>query len=1139
MGVSVLIAHAKGEEALAEVLAAPIRAGGYEVVTGGSVMIGQSVIGEFSKVLAMGGPVVVCATVRGVGTGWARSIVNAARAQSGTVPRVFVEQMEQDADVDLLSMGTKVSAYWRDPSAASAELMASLKEFYPLIEEPNDAGKKADRPLDFSRYLSALNRRYRRLDLEGLTPPEKEEYLQIELSSVFVEPHVRENPPPVELPKELSRKLIERGDLAPEEMPRGMTQEDVRRAKEAYFGKPTKWAIDALVEPNTKHAVVLGDPGSGKSTLAKYILLSLIDDNGDGRIRLRFAGCIPFMIELRQFAALRASNKCDTFLQFLGYVAHIEGWGLTQDELSIFFEGAGPAVVIFDGLDEIFDPFAREETVRHLAGFASNFPETTVLVTSRVIGYRRKHLTNAGFTHFTLQDLDRYMVERFVRRWYEIALNDRPEEKDARMNRILRAYDESSSLRLLAGNPMLLTILAIIGKHQELPRERWRLYETAGSVLIQHWDVNKHLKDHSLNSEFIGEEDKTELLRRIAYRMQRGTGGLAGNHIGREMLQKEFESYLMQRYDQAPTDAKVLAARIIDQLRYRNFILSLYGGGIYGFVHRAFLEYFCATAFLFKFEKAQELSLDDLIRFYDKRSYDRNWHEVLRLTCAMLHERFAGQVISHLASARVYEVPLGRLPVHQIALAVQCLADIRNLSKLVEPAKEVLYAMLRVFAWDFRYGTDDPELIDREFLPYIEAIGATWPDRPLLRDWLIEMRRSGVAVRQDEALGTLVGSLGHGSKEIHDIVLSFARGADPWYRALAPHALLRGWRDEPSTPVLLRDLAENDPEQMVRRVAIPALAAFWREDASTPALLMARARGEENTPIRLRCYAVSSLADFFSGHHEVLPMLRCMATQEQDELLRSCALSALGRVFYADRETLGLLTTRAGDDPSPLVRSTAIATLASHFPGEETVYRLVSDRATNDPVARIRHTALRSLAQDFPSDPITLCLIARQARADPDPEVRAECLLMLAEHFPRQVETITTISEAASVDESALVRAEGVSLIADFFHCELGSFELVLEKARVDPSPSGDEPYGSIGVRGTALKFLVVVWPQMPETIRALYEAEDRDPAYSVHDLAHQFLSRMYPDLWDRQDMQFRTLYGFPTTLVEGEDSQP
>jgi Domain of unknown function (DUF4062) len=53
---------------------------------------------------------------------------------------------------------------------------------------------------NLTAYFAALRKRYGVLALEGLTPPQKEEYLQIRLRSVFVEQNVRENPPPVELP---------------------------------------------------------------------------------------------------------------------------------------------------------------------------------------------------------------------------------------------------------------------------------------------------------------------------------------------------------------------------------------------------------------------------------------------------------------------------------------------------------------------------------------------------------------------------------------------------------------------------------------------------------------------------------------------------------------------------------------------------------------------------------------------------------------------------------------------------------------------------------------------------------------------------------------------------------------------------
>ena len=428
---------------------------------------------------------------------------------------------------------------------------------------------------DLSAYFAALTKRYQRLDLDALTPPQKEAYLQLQLRTVFVEQNVRENPPPVELTKELWEKLQREREIHQDDLPSNVTIDEVIRARESYYEKPSRPVLTEIADPRHQHIIILGDPGSGKSTLSRYVLLSLIGDAGDEKLRTAFEGYLPLLVELRSYAGLYADSKCDTFLEFLDYMGETEGWHLNKDSLHHYLKTDGRAVVIFDGLDEIFEPEARERAARRIAGFAADYPQARVVVTSRVIGYRRKILEDAGFAHFTLQDLDEQQVGTFVDRWYSLALDDRPEEARDRRERIMRSFSESPSIRQLAGNPMLLTIMAIIGKHQELPRERWKLYDHAASVLIQHWDINKHLKDQNVDASLIEEDDKKEMLRRLAYRMQAGAGGLAGNYIHREQLQEEFESYLKSRYSQSPAEAARTARAIIEQFPQRERIPSV------------------------------------------------------------------------------------------------------------------------------------------------------------------------------------------------------------------------------------------------------------------------------------------------------------------------------------------------------------------------------------------------------------------------------------------------------------------------------------------------------------------------------------------------------------------------------------
>lgn len=153
MTYRVLIAHAPGEEKFAENLAGPIRAAGYEVAHQGTAMVGESIMEEASKVLGAGGPVVLCGTVRALGTGWAHRFVHAARYSGHG--RIFVVQMQRDAYVEPLSLDGVVARYWQDPHKAMTDLLASIGKHYPLDAEPNiasinqgsgDARPKAEEP---------------------------------------------------------------------------------------------------------------------------------------------------------------------------------------------------------------------------------------------------------------------------------------------------------------------------------------------------------------------------------------------------------------------------------------------------------------------------------------------------------------------------------------------------------------------------------------------------------------------------------------------------------------------------------------------------------------------------------------------------------------------------------------------------------------------------------------------------------------------------------------------------------------------------------------------------------------------------------------------------------------------------------
>jgi HEAT repeats/NACHT domain len=836
---------------------------------------------------------------------------------------------------------------------------------------------------NLKHYYDTLLKRYRTLDLDALTPPQREEYLQLQLRAVFVEQSVRENPPPVELPKEILEKLQREGELKLDDLPAEVSMDEIRASGDQYYKNTPTPVIDVLTASQVPHAVILGDPGSGKSTLTRYVILSLVDSSGgDERLRRTFADLLPVLVELRTYNALRGEGKCDTFLEFLEFLGKTDGWNLTQTVLHEKLTTKG-GIVIFDGLDEIFEPVDRERVSHAIAGFAQTYPKAGVLVTSRIVGYQRKVLTDAGFAHYTLQDLNRQQVESFVTRWYDLALADRPDDAQHRKQRILDSFDQSSSIRQLAGNPMLLTIMAIIAKNQELPRERWKLYDHAASVLIEHWDVKRHLESINVDAPFIEEEDKKELLRRLAYRMQAGNAGLKGNYIHREQLQQEFNDYLVERFTLPADRAKTISKIMIDQFHRRNFILSLYGASVYGFVHRAFLEYFCATAFTHKFEKEHAVSIDDLAKdVFGTHWHDQSWHEVLRLICGILDEPFAAQLITHLLMIRSAGDQTDLKPAN-VELALRCLGEVRKINSIVDCTDLALDRVFESFQnLTNNSNTSDRYEFSRALINGIKSLGYKWPNRIRLVDILKRLSVGRWAWCYDHHFGDLVIPLGGDLDPVRDALKAYATREDANIRCLWPRPLIAGWKEDPETLTLLKKQIGSDSDVHCRRNAVEAFLSFYDETPDAVALMRERLEHENDDMIRGQAMAFLGRV----GDETSINIVKEYLSNESS-LLRSGALRALAPKLD-DEAIFLLLLQRLAKEENAWIRRVYYEELAARRGKDQRVRTLLVDAAVNEDDSDCRTVVLELLSNSYSNDTKVMNLIRSRSQADPDPDVR-------------------------------------------------------------------------------------------------------------------------------------------------------
>ncbi|MFM8306932.1 MAG: NACHT domain-containing protein, partial [Microcystis aeruginosa] len=468
---------------------------------------------------------------------------------------------------------------------------------------------------------------------------------------------------------------------------------------------------------------MLGDPGAGKSSLLQYLSLNWAEKELSQRVLLP----LPLLIELRIYARDKDEKKCQNILEFFhqgNLICHLNQLAL-DDKLE-----KGQALVLFDGLDEVFNPQLREEIVTDIKRFSIQYPQVQIIVTSRWLGYKAEELNHAGFEHFMIQDLDKDQIEDFIKRWHDLAFENR-DDKTQKQERLQKAIKESKAIRELAGNPLLLTMMAILNRTQELPRDRSKLYEKASEVLLHQWDfetkeglIDPELKKYLYNIDL---RDKRDILRLVASAMQAGEKGLAANLIYKEELENVLTQYL-EKTEINKRVASDLTDLIIKQLRYRNFILCSLGGNAFAFVHRTFLEYFCACEFYERFKNRglpDGISLEELkTKVFGEHYSDPVWKEVLCLLMGMLSAEFSKEIAEELINYLI-DMEEKDQEFAYLFLAADCYGELRNQSIYVELSQrllDILQSVLKL-SYDYKRDTDFKEKT-------VAKIGAIWQDEP-------------------------------------------------------------------------------------------------------------------------------------------------------------------------------------------------------------------------------------------------------------------------------------------------------------------------------------------------------------------------------------------------------------------------
>ncbi|WP_338696030.1 NACHT domain-containing protein [Streptomyces sp. Q6] len=909
-------------------------------------------------------------------------------------------------------------------------------------------------------YAERARETWGHLDLEVLLPLDDQgRHPDIRLREVFVEPGVRADPPPVELPRELVRRLVESGELPESDhLPSG-TLDALKELRGAYEQRPTRPVLQVLGEKDTRKHVLLGDPGAGKSTLAKYLALTLAGSGSRADVPPALADRVGVIVELRQYAEPQWHQR--TYEDFLAHRQDQLGLCVPPSVLRHLLH-TGRAVVVFDGLDEVFDPKVRQAASEQIAAFAARWPQARIVVTSRVIGYKRHVFDGADFTHYMLQDLDTEQIATFTERWYTLSAPTDTEKAALLAQRLQDAVRDSRPIRELAGNPLLLTILAIVGRRQPLPKDRIGVYRQAVTVLTAQWDQQaKHLEADlpPAIKDVLDGLDRQEVLMMLAHAMQAGTHGIAGNHIHGDDLEELLRTQLEQ-YGLPLGPARTGARALVSQLRERNFILARYGSEVYGFVHRAFLEHLAADIYQ-RYTRGRAWTPQELLdQVIAPHAHDPAWHEVLLLLIGQLQPSDAAAAIDRLLDLHDGRGDLGTTALLEVA--IRALAEVPKIGLLNSQSERAVKALTDVL---------NTPWVPVELTPVFSALasfGPYWVGREAFLAWFRTRGQFSPSTDTPRIVCLLRPS--------REELIRFTRDAySPFDRVLFLEALAEGWPSDSEVYGLLRDLAREGEDEEVRRTALGGLARNWRGDTGALAVFSAVAR--EQVSARVRWVALWALAEARPAGDGVRFLLREILRRSNvrfaDDVDHEAVVERWAAALGPHMPRIGPRVrgeTRA-DMPGEILRL-----LARHRPGDVDVRTLLIAWASLDDDYTVPQVAMRGLMDHWGQDPEIHDLFAGWVQGDALWPVRESATRLLARLRPDHGPTRQLLRTLATGDNDATLHYVAREVLEDLWRKDATDRNELFEVARTDADRN---------LRGTAVRALADRWPADPE-VRAL-----------------------------------------------------
>ncbi|NEO78369.1 HEAT repeat domain-containing protein [Moorena sp. SIO4G3] len=802
-------------------------------------------------------------------------------------------------------------------------------------------------------------------------------------------------------------------------------------------------AEQLLSQSQSRRVVILGAPGSGKTTLMSYFAVMLAQQNPEILGLDGDTDWLPILIRMRDFAINLDKSLIDYARVFAENTMSVKSLPVG------FFEhwlSDGRALILLDGLDEVAEDAKRNDVVRRIENFLGQFDRNRAIITSRPAGYRRDFFRTEEFPHYQIDPFDDQKISAFIDNWYNSRFQDQA-EAERRKQSLRKALDDNDRIKLLARNPLLLTIIALIHRYQAvLPKERFELYNCAVKTLLTSWDANKEISNQGL-FKYLDLYDLRRLMELLAYWIHT-QGNVedndSGTFIDRDDLIDQLSQQIKTLKQVQLYQAKEEAEAFVTLIRDRTGLLNEQGQNCYGFVHKTFQEYLCAEEI--DYQADNEGDFEIVLSQIREHLHDSHWREVLLLLIAQQKPKKSARAIrAVLTNNSNYEQWLHR----DLLFAGSCLAeDPKNLrgadrglvqeilERLVElevsskervgerVSEQVFNIICSFYETDFE--AQVLELLEQQsdridewrLLNYRAELGEKDQVITIL---LARLKDDNSDVRWKAA--DALGELGNSSETL--VSALFARFQDENSDVRWRAAIALGKLGNSSKTVVNGLLAKlQDPDAGVRDRAAVALG---NSDNSSETLVNALLAKLQDDASRVRSGAAYGLGKLGNSSETVVNALLARL-QDDDSRVRSGAAIALCSLGNSSETVVNALLGQLQDN-NYSVRGWAAIALGNLGKSSETVVNALLGQLQDDD-SRLRRWAAEALGKlGNSSENLVRVLLARLQ--EPDSGVRSKAAQALGNLGKTSNHVLPTVIEWIEQHQDSDYMGRGIDALWD------------------------------------------------------------------------------------------------------------